>query len=192
MKKTPSQIAEEKALQYVEKAKNVFSWNLDIAFANLMLPAIKAFKTNAIETIDTSYLTMPMWLRNKMMRLEGSFWSKTKIFNKIKKYYDNDFIKHLDNLIDALNDVLIENTPEWDAKWKMFPMLDVEYEEVPLEFDSKGKPASYVLTLKDEYEEAEKLNRKYIRYNLKRQKLCQKWREKQFCWFMKNITELWW
>lgn len=192
MKKTPSQTAEEKALQYVEKAKDVFSWNLDIAFANLMLPAVTAYKTNAIKTIDVSYLTMPIWLRNKMMRLEGGRLSKSKIFNKIKKHYEHNFIKHLDDLIEALNDVLIENTPEWDAKWKMFPLLDVEFDEVPYELDNDGKPMSYVLTLKDGYEEAEKLNRKYIRYNLKRQRLCQKWREKQFCWFMKNITNLWW
>lgn len=192
MKKTPSQTAEEKALRYVEKAKDVFSWNLDITFANLMLPVVTAYKTNAIKVIDVSYLTMPMWLRNKMMRLEGGRLSKTKIFNKIKKHYEHNFLKHLDDLIEALNDVLIENTLEWDAKWKMFPLLDVEFDEVPYELDDDGKPISYVLTLKDGYEEAEKLNCKYIRYNSKRQRLCQKWREKQFGWFIKNITNLWW
>lgn len=192
MKKTPSQIAEEKALQYVEKAKDVFSWNLDIAFANLMLPVVTAFKANAIKTIDVSYLTMPIWLCNKMMRLEGGRLSKTKIFNKIKKYYEHDFLKHLDDLIEALNDVLVENTPEWDTKWKMFPLLDVEFDEIPYEFDSDGKPKSYVLTLKDGYEEAEKLNCRHIKYNSKRQKVCYTWRKKQFHWFMNNITNLWW
>ena len=192
MKKTPSQMAEEKALQYVEKAKDVFSWNLDIAFANLMLPVVTAFKANAIKTIDISYITMPIWLRNKMMRLEGGRLRKTKIFNKIKKYYEHDFLKHLDDLIEALNDVLVENTPEWDTKWKMFPLLDVEFDEIPYEFDSDGKPKSYVLTLKDGYEEAEKLNRRHIQYNSKRQKVCYTWRKKQFHWFMNNITNLWW
>lgn len=192
MKKTPSQMAEEKALQYVEKAKDVFSWNLDIAFANLMLPVVTAFKANAIKTIDVSYITMPIWLRNKMMRLEGGRLSKTKIFNKIKKYHEHDFLKHLDDLIEALNDVLVENTPEWDTKWKMFPLLDVEFDEIPYEFDSDGKPKSYVLTLKDGYEEAEKLNRRHIQYNSKRQKVCYTWRKKQFHWFMNNITNLWW
>ena len=192
MKKMPSQIAEEKALQYVEKAKDVFSWNLDIAFANLMLPVVTAFKANAIKTIDVSYITMPIWLRNKMMRLEGGRLSKTKIFNKIKKYYEHDFLKYLDDLIEALNDVLVENTPEWDTKWKMFPLLDVEFDEIPYEFDSDGKPKSYVLTLKDGYEEAEKLNRRHIQYNSKRQKVCYTWRKKQFHWSMNNITNLWW
>ena len=192
MKKTPSQIAEEKALQYVEKAKDVFSWNLDIAFANLMLPVVTAFKANAIKTIDVSYITMPICLRNKMMRLEGGRLSKTKIFNKIKKYYEHDFLKHLDDLIEALNDVLVENTPEWDTKWKMFPLLDVEFDEIPYEFDSDGKPKSYVLTLKDGYEEAEKLNRRHIQYNSKRQKVCYTWRKKQFHWFINNITNLLW
>ena len=68
----------------------------------------------------------------------------------------------------------------------------VEFDEIPYEFDSDGKPKSYVLTLKDGYEEAEKLNRRHIQYNSKRQKVCYTWRKKQFHWFMNNITNLWW
>ena len=191
MKKTSAEILEMKALQAVNKAKNVFSWNLDITFAKLMLPCVKAFYKKAEATIDTSYMCMPLFLRNKMMNREGKS-NKSKWFIKIKKYYHKKYIKHMEDLIDALNDVLIETSEQWEKKWNMKPFMKIEYDSIPCKWDEKGEPTLFTLKVNEKYKQNDKINHKNMPYNLKQQQKCYKWRQKQFKWFMNNITKLWW
>ena len=137
MKKTSAEILEMRALQAVNKAKNVFSWNMDITFAKLMLPCVKAYYKKAEKTIDTSYICMPLFLRNKMMDREGC---KSKWFLKIKKYYHKKYIKHMKDFIDALEDVLIEATDKWEKKWNMKPFKKIEYDLKVILYPSNTNP----------------------------------------------------
>lgn len=189
MKKTLSEILEMKALKAIKEAKYIFSWNLDITFAKLMLPCIQAYYEKAEKTIDTSYICMPLFLRNKMMNKEGS---KSKWFIKIKQYYHKKYIKHMEDLIDALNDVLIESTDKWEKKWNMKPFKKIEYDSIPCKWNDKGEAELFEMKIKKEYERNDEINRKNIPYNIKQTNKCYKWRKKQFNWFTKNITKLWW
>ena len=189
MKKTSAEILEMRALQAVNKAKNVFSWNMDITFAKLMLPCVKAYYKKAEKTIDTSYICMPLFLRNKMMDREGC---KSKWFLKIKKYYHKNYIKHMKDFIDALEDVLIETTDKWEKKWNMKPFKKIEYDSIPCKWNEKGEAELFSLEVNEKYKENDKINYKNMSYNSKQQQKCYKWRQKQFKWFINNINKLWW
>lgn len=189
MKKTSAEILEIRALQAVNKAKNVFSWNMDITFAKLMLPCIKAYYKKAEKVIDTSYICMPLFLRNKMMNKEGC---KSKWFIKIKEYYHEKYKKHMNNLINTLEDILIEGSDKWEKKWNIKPFMKIEYDSIPYKWNDKGEVELFEMKIKEKYEENDKINKKNMPYNIKQTNKCYKWRQKQLNWFIKNITKLWW
>lgn len=189
MKKISNEKLQNNAIKAVENAKNILSWNLDISFAKLMLPIIKAFYKKSEEIIDTSYICMPMFLRKKLMNLEGCNYNW---FKKVKEYYHKKYIKHIEDLIDALEDILIENSEEWEKKWKIKPFLKIEYDSIPCSWNKEGEPELFEMKVNEKYLENDKINTKNIPYNMKQTNKCYKWRQKQLNWFIKNITKLWW
>lgn len=186
MKKTLAETLEKEVLQKINTAKKVLSWNLDITFAKLMLPIIKEYYKKSEETFYTWCITIPSFLRNKLDN------NNYKIAIKIKNYYHNQYKKHMESLINALEDILIEGSQEWEKKWNIRPFMKIEYDSIPCGWNKKNEPTLYTMQVKKEYEKNDEINRKNMPYNIKQTNKCYKWRQKQLNWFIKNITKLWW
>lgn len=98
----------------------------------------------------------------------------------------------MEMLIDALEDILIEGNDKWEKKWNIRPLMKIEYDSIPCEWDEKGEPQLFEMKVKKEYEENDITNKNNMPYNIKQTNKCYKWRQKQLNWFIKNIAKLWW
>ena len=186
MKRTKAETLEEKALKAVKDAKGVLSWNLDISFAKLMLPIVKEYYKKSEETFYTYSICIPNFLRKFVDKKEN------KVTKIIREYYHKKYIQHMEMLIDALEDILMEGNNEWEKKWNIRSFMKIEYDSIPCEWDEKGEPRLFEMKVKKEYEENDITNKNNMPYNIKQTNKCYKWRQKQLNWFIKNIAKLWW
>jgi hypothetical protein len=83
-------------------------------------------------------------------------------------------------------DIVEEDSPAWNTKWKMKCYCKIEYDEV--ESDVVGIKAT-VLKPKPEYAEKVKKNEKIMKYNIKQREKCIKWRKSNIK-FYKKILEI--
>lgn len=87
-------------------------------------------------------------------------------------------------LLDALYDIINEDTPRWKARWKIKEYYHVEYNKVKsdlLRVDSTS------LEPKPEYIEKYKKNEKISKQNVKRYKKCEKWRNSNLKFYKKIL-----
>ena len=115
--------------------------------------------------------------------------------NNIKSNTYIHLIKHLYNLVhykvykvlEALYDIVEEDSPVWNTKWRIKPYYKIKYNEV------KSNILGVETTLlepKPEYIEKVKKNEKFIKYNMKRRKECQKWRNSNLNFYKKLLKIL--
>lgn len=85
-------------------------------------------------------------------------------------------------LLDCLYDIMKEDSPSWNTRWKIKCYYKIKYDEVQSDF-------GIILEPKPEYLEKEKKNEEIRKYNLKQRKKCQKWRNSNIK-FYKNILKI--
>lgn len=178
---------EKKLFEALKQAAPSLGWNVDVSFAKLLLPVIKEYKKKSFEVIDFEYMNLRF-----IDQILVSIFSKIglKKFEKIiRKANGLRWKKHIEDLEAALEDVLIEDTAEWEKYWHLKEMYPVEYDQIP---EIINNQKMFSLQVKKEFVENQKKNVKIIKYNIKQELKCYKWRDKQFRWFIDHMRYLWW
>ena len=185
-KELEAQKLEENALKLVKKSARRFAWNVDRSFAKLLLPIIEAYIKDADKSVDLAHLCMPKFIYNKVY----VYPLKNPLYKKIKDYYYKKSMKQLYDVVEALQDILNEETESWEKKWGYKEFKPTEYDTISFT-DEKGRKLTKWI-LKPEFKGNEKYNQKILKYNNSRFTKCDKWRKKQLYWLINNLRKLWW
>ena len=113
--------------------------------------------------------------------------TKLNIYIHLMKHLYNLTCYKVYKLLETLYDIVEEDTPVWNTKWKIKPYCKIEYNEV--KSDLLGVEAT-LLEPKPEYIEKAKKNEKLMKYNMKRRKECQKWRNSNLKFYKKMLKIL--
>lgn len=155
---------------------------MDKEFALELVPLVERVIT------DTSAL-------ERLSRMEHR-WTEKLLFDKCEKHgiitkwhaeinekHSNKIKLKTLRLLEALYDIITEDTPAWERKWNIKDCHELEYDEVK----KKQCGLEYtVWTVKPEYKHLEKENKKIISHNSKQRSKCQKWRD-SYLGFYKEI-----
>lgn len=158
---------------------------IDKEFAIHLIPVIEILITNTdtIKKISYSQLNYIQKMYIKFCENKGI---ETDSYKEIMNSVLNATRYKIYKLLETLYDIVEEDTPAWNTKWKMKYCYKIEYDEV--ESDVVGIKAT-VFKPKPEYAEKVKKNEKIMKYNIKQREKCIKWRKSNIK-FYKKILEI--
>jgi len=181
-KKSKKEIAEEKAVEAVTKSAEAFNWSLPCSFAKLWLPILDHYIQENSKIYDWSWKVMTNKERRYCAKCDEKHL-ETWWYKRIKKKRLKQFKDRIWNVYKALYDMSIEGTEDWEKQWNMKEYGFVDYDIIPVE----GSKGLYERKLKPEYKKVEEKNRKIMKYNIKQEMKCYKWRKEQLKWFVENL-----
>lgn len=169
-------------IDLIEKVKELYTYiNVDIdkEFAIELIPVVELVMT----TPDMMKKLAKCEL-NIVQRLYIRYCEKNNI--KSKTYMD--LMDHMYNsvrfkvykLLEALYDIVQEDSPAWNTRWKIKSCYKIKFDEVKTNIGVMLEP-------KPEYVEKEKRNEEIRKYNMKQHKKCQKWRDSNLKFYKKML-----
>lgn len=172
--------------KFIEKAKEMYKYinvTIDKEFALQLIPIVELVITDgsAIKKIAKQDVSFVKRLYIKHCDKKDI---QTHLYNKIIEDSIAMVRYKVLVLLDALYDIINEDTPKWNNKWNIKPLYKVKYNEIKttmLGFES------FLLEPKPEYMENVKRNKKIQKHNEKRRKICQKWRNSSIDFYKKML-----
>lgn len=112
---------------------------------------------------------------------------KSNTYTYLMKYLYNLARYKVYKLLETLYDIVEEDSPVWNTKWKIKPYCKIKYDEIKSNILGVE---TILLEPKPEYIEKVKKNEKLMKYNMKRKKECQKWRNSNLKFYKKMLKIL--
>lgn len=158
---------------------------IDREFAIHLIPVIEMIMTNTDTVKKISYSQLN-YVQKMYIKFCENKEIETDSYKEIMNSVFNTTRYKIHKLLETLYDIVEEDSPAWNTKWKIKCYSKIEYDEV--ESDVVGIKAN-VLKPKPEYAEKVKKNEKIMKYNVKQREKCIKWRKSNVK-FYKKILEI--
>lgn len=172
--------------KFVEKAKEMYKYinvTIDKEFALELIPIVELVMTDnsTMKRIAREELT---FFEKLYVKYCESKEKQTCLYNKIIENSINTVRYKVLMLLETLYDILHEDSPQWNTRWKIKPYYKIKYNEVKIKVFGVD---SIVLEPKPEYVDKDKQNEEFRKYNLKRRAKCQKWRDSNIKFYKKVL-----
>lgn len=177
-------------IELSKKLKELYIYiNVDVdkEFAIELIPVVELIITNPDAIKKLSKYESNFLQRIYINYCEKHDDTKSNIYTHLMKYLYNLTCYKVYKLLETLYDIVEEDSPVWNTKWKIKPCYKIEYNKI--KSNLLGVEAT-LLEPKPEYIEKAKENEKLMKYNMKRRKECQKWRNSNLKFYKKFLKIL--
>ena len=167
----------------MKQLSKYFDVTIDKEFALEVIPIVELVIMNGhlVEKISRSELP---FFQNLYINQCDRNGIRTKMYDEIMKSTKDKVCRNLLNVLSALKDIVEEDTKEWKAKWKIKEYNKIKYNRVRSDLLNIE---AYKLEPKPEYVKKDKENEEICKYNQKRRKQCEKWRNSNLKFYKKLL-----
>ena len=173
----------ERNMKSLKEMANYINVTIDKEFALELIPIVELTMTHT-DTIKKIAKSELNFIEKFYIKLCDKKQIETKLYQKIMEKGINLTRYKILKLLEVLHDIMTEDSVSWNNRWKIKSYYKIKYDEIKT--DILGVE-SFVLEPKPEYRQKQKENERRMEYNLKRKKICQKWRNSHLNFYKKIL-----
>ena len=169
-------------INLIEKLKELYTYiNVDVdkEFAVELIPVVEL-----VMTTPDIMRKLAKYEPDIVQRLYIKYCEKNNIesktyINLMDRMYNSVRFK-VYKLLETLYDIVQEDSPAWNTRWKIKSYYKIKFNEVKTNIGILLEP-------KPEYIEKEKKNEEIRKYNIKQRRKCKKWRDSNLKFYKKML-----